>query len=150
MGKWQKLREINFFNTWIVLLCGENWKIFREITIQSRYIIKSAIEKLIWRNFCKRNRERRMRIFSCTTTVCKLIGYSPFQKLEMISRKKRNKHRKTVPHCGNLQIFPPGFFCKISVKLTFSLKSSTVNQFDEKILQWGKISEITTLCVLYL
>ena len=24
--------------------------------------------------------------------------------------------------------------------------SYTVNQFDEKILQWGKISEISTLC----
>ena len=44
--------------------------------------------------------------------------------------------------------FPPTIFCKISVKWTFSLKSYTVNQFDEKIFQWGKISEISTLCVM--
>ena len=47
--------------------------------------------------------------------------------------------------CGNLQIFPPTIFCKNSVKLTFSLKGYTVNQFDGKFLQWGKISEISTL-----
>ena len=41
--------------------------------------------------------------------------------------------------------FSPAIFCKNSVKSTFSLKSYTVNQFDEKILQWGKISEIFTL-----
>ena len=45
--------------------------------------------------------------------------------------------------------FPPTIFCKNSVKLTFSLKSYTVNQFDEKILLWGKISEITTLCLTW-
>ena len=43
---------------------------------------------------------------------------------------------------------PQFFFCKNSVKLNFSLKSYTVNQFDEKIFQWGKISEISTLCVM--
>ena len=37
-------------------------------------------------------------------------------------------------------------FYKNFVKLTFSLKSYTVDQFDENILQWGKIYEITTLC----
>ena len=41
----------------------------------------------------------------------------------------------------------PTIFCKNSVKLTFPLKSYTVNQFDEKFLQWGKFSEITTLWV---
>ena len=41
--------------------------------------------------------------------------------------------------------FSPTNFCKNSVKLTFSLKSYTINQFDENFLQWGKISEITTL-----
>ena len=39
--------------------------------------------------------------------------------------------------------FSPTIFCKNSVKLTVSLKSYAVNQFDEKFLQWGKISEIT-------
>ena len=51
-----------------------------------------------------------------------------------------------APQCGNLHIFTPTIFCKNSVKSTFTLESYTVNQFDEKILQWGKISEITTLC----
>ena len=51
--------------------------------------------------------------------------------------------------CGNLQIFPPRFFCKNSVKLTFSLKSYAVNQFDEKFFQWGKISENTTYVQLF-
>ena len=41
--------------------------------------------------------------------------------------------------------FSPTIFWKNSVKLTFSLKSYTADQFDEKFLQWGKISEITTL-----
>ena len=37
------------------------------------------------------------------------------------------------------QIFPPRFFCKNSVKLTFLLKKSyTVNQFDEKIFAVGE------------
>ena len=27
--------------------------------------------------------------------------------------------------------------------------SYTVNQFDEKFLQWGKIPEITTLCEMH-
>ena len=44
--------------------------------------------------------------------------------------------------------FLPTIFCKNSVKSTFSLKKSyTVNQFDEKILLWEEISEITTLWV---
>ena len=46
--------------------------------------------------------------------------------------------------------FSPTIFCKHSVKLTVSLKSYAVNQFDEKFLQWGKISEITTLWVAQL
>ena len=46
---------------------------------------------------------------------------------------------------GNLQIFPPRFFCKNFVKLNISVKSYTVNQFDEKFSQWGKISEISIL-----
>ena len=33
-------------------------------------------------------------------------------------------------------------FCKNSVKLTFSLKSYTVNQLDEKFLQWGKFPKL--------
>ena len=41
--------------------------------------------------------------------------------------------------------FSPTTFCENSVKLTFSLNSYTVNQFDEKCLQWGKITVITTL-----
>ena len=36
-------------------------------------------------------------------------------------------------------------FIKNSIKLTFPQKSYTVDQFDEKFLLWGKISEITTL-----
>ena len=44
--------------------------------------------------------------------------------------------------------FSPAIFSKNSVKSTFSVKSYT--KVDEKILQWGKISEITTLhCALY-
>ena len=34
---------------------------------------------------------------------------------------------------GYLKIFTPQFFCKNSVKFTFSLKNYTVSQFDEKI-----------------
>ena len=49
----------------------------------------------------------------------------------------------------NCKIFSPTIFCKNSVKLTFSLKSYTVNQFDEKNFQWGKVSEITTLWNLH-
>ena len=45
-----------------------------------------------------------------------------------------------------LEFFPHNFFCKTSVKLTFSLKIKTVYRFDEKIFKWGKISEISTLC----
>ena len=41
--------------------------------------------------------------------------------------------------------FSPTIFCKNSVKLTFSLKSFTVNQFDEKIFKWRILYEITTL-----
>ena len=41
--------------------------------------------------------------------------------------------------------FSPMIFCKNSVKLILSLKSYTENQFDEKFLHWGKISEISTL-----
>ena len=44
--------------------------------------------------------------------------------------------------------FSPTIYCKNSVKSSFSLKSYTLNQFDEKILQWGKTSEITTLCTV--
>ena len=44
-----------------------------------------------------------------------------------------------------LATFSSTIFCKTSVKLTFSLKSYTVNQFDENIFHWGKISEITAL-----
>ena len=53
----------------------------------------------------------------------------------------------TLCACHSVEIFkfPPTIFCKNSVKLTFSLKSYTVNQFDGKFLQWGKISEISTL-----
>ena len=39
------------------------------------------------------------------------------------------------------KVFPQDF-CKNSVNLTFSLKSYTVNQFDEKFLQWGKITKL--------
>ena len=52
---------------------------------------------------------------------------------------------------GNLQIyFPPHatIICKNSVKLTIPLKSYTVYHFEEIFLQWGKISEITTLCAI--
>ena len=47
---------------------------------------------------------------------------------------------------GNLQLFPPRFLSKNFVKLNILLKSYTVNQFHEKYSQWGKISEISTLC----
>ena len=60
----------------------------------------------------------------------------------IISRKKKTP---TASQCGNLIIFPPQFFAKNSIKLTFSLKNYTVSQFDEKFFKWGKISEITTL-----
>ena len=53
--------------------------------------------------------------------------------------------RAVRPHSGNLKIFPPRFFCKNFVKVTFLLKSYTVNWFHEKFLKWGKISGITTL-----
>ena len=61
----------------------------------------------------------------------------------MVSRDIFRVELHSVEIC---KIFPPTIFCKNSVKSTFSLKSYTVNQFDEKILLWGKISEITTLC----
>ena len=44
------------------------------------------------------------------------------------------------------EFFPHDFFCKNFVKLNILLKSYTVNQFDEKFSQWGKISEISTPC----
>ena len=37
--------------------------------------------------------------------------------------------------CGNQKKFSPRSFCKNVVKVTFSLKSFTLNQFDEKIFQ---------------
>ena len=48
--------------------------------------------------------------------------------------------RKKLEYCTIAsQIFPPRFFCKNSVKLTFLLKKSyTVNQFDEKIFAVGE------------
>ena len=60
----------------------------------------------------------------------------------MVSRDIFRVELHSVEIC---KIFPPTIFCKNSVKSTFSLKSYTVNQFDE-FLQWGKISEISTLC----
>ena len=51
----------------------------------------------------------------------------------------------TVHSVEILEFFPHNFFCKTSVKLTFSLKIKTVYRFDEKIFKWGKISEISTL-----
>ena len=51
----------------------------------------------------------------------------------------------TVWKFGN---FSPTIFLQKFRQINFftALKSYTVNQFDEKILQWGKIFEITTLC----
>ena len=59
--------------------------------------------------------------------------------------QKKKPSKLVITQCGNLQIFPPRFFCKNFVKSNILLKSYTVNQFDEKISQWGKISEIFTL-----
>ena len=53
-----------------------------------------------------------------------------------------------ITQCGNLKIFPPRFFCKHFAKSNISLL--TVNQFDEKFSQWGKISDIFTLCIMFL
>ena len=75
------------------------------------------------------------KIFRETTLQCNSIMNSVFPR-----RVRRRR---------NLRTFPP-IFCKSSVKLTFSLKSYTVNQFDEKFLQWGKIPEITTVCCSHL
>ena len=70
---------------------------------------------------------------------------------EMISRKfssklMREKSRNFQCTVWKFANFSPTIFCKNSVKLTFSLKSYTsyVNQFDEKILKWGNISEVNT------
>ena len=62
------------------------------------------------------------------------------------SMSQCGKYVILLMHSVEISKFFPKVFCKNSVKLTFSLKSYTVHQFDEKSLQWGKISEITTLC----
>ena len=42
--------------------------------------------------------------------------------------------------------FSPTIFLQKFRQTKFLLKSYTVNWFHEKILKWGKISEIATLC----
>jgi len=74
----------------------------------------------------------------------KIVKFYIFQTLNWFHVKS-----EWQTQCGNLQIFPPRFFCKNFVKSNILLKSYTVNQFDEKISQWGKISEISTLCSDY-
>ena len=59
-----------------------------------------------------------------------------FLRLEVLVLKK-----STV--CKFANFSPTMIFCINSDKSTFSLKSYTVNQFDEKFLKWGKISETT-------
>ena len=61
---------------------------------------------------------------------------------EFISRNIFSMRGKFSLHSVEICKFSPTIFCKNSVKLTFSLKSYTVNQFDEKFLQWGKISKL--------
>ena len=46
------------------------------------------------------------------------------------------------------KFFPHDFFAKISSNQIFHYY--TVNQFDEKFSQWGKISDIFTLCIMFL
>ena len=58
-----------------------------------------------------------------------------FLRLEVLVLKK-----STV--CKFANFSPTMIFCINSDKSTFSLKSYTVNQFDEKILQWGKFLKL--------
>ena len=53
----------------------------------------------------------------------------------------------TLTQCGNLHIIPHDFLQKFRQINCFTkaIKGYTVNQFDGKFLQWGKISEISTL-----
>ena len=83
--------------------------------------------KLISRNFC-------LTIFQTKKFVKLTISKSFVAFTRFLSQSHSMKICKFFPHD----------FLKNFVKLTFSLKSYTVNQFDEKILQLGKISEITT------
>ena len=77
---------------------------------------------------------------------CNLLVADSHPKLPSNSLTSHNNLEISyITMCTFANFFPPRFFCKNSVKSTFSLKSYTVNQFDDKFSQWGKISEISTL-----
>ena len=80
--------------------------------------------------------------------ICDFSSSFDFTKNQEIAHQSfaRGVH---CAQCGNFKNFPPRYFCKNFVKVTFSRNSFTVNQFDKKIFKWGKISEITTLCCLH-
>ena len=98
--------------------------IFRQIDLQ----YNSLVKKLIWRNFCKISWGKNLQI----STLCS--GYTDFTWKQFW----RKENMALIAQCGNLQFFSPTIYCKNSVKLTFSLKSYTVNQFDEKFFSGGK------------
>ena len=91
-----------------------------------------------------------------------LLYWNQLKPLAQNCPKNYYLHSSTGVLCSNLAIISillwfDGKIAHLTVK-TWShfwrlfhtvLKSFTVNQFDEKNLQWGKISEITTLCTVH-
>ena len=59
------------------------------------------------------------------------------EKWQKSAKKLELNYRATQLQCGFAN-FPPARFRKNFVKLTFSLKSCTVNQFDDKFFSVGE------------
>ena len=79
----------------------------------------------------------------------KSTRYLVFSLVKMLISRNFCQKSVTVNLRHSVEIckfFPHDILQKFRQINFFTKELLPVNQFDEKILQWGKISEITTLC----